>query len=203
MQPQSPINAATVFSFPSETTASFILLIIAALFISINIGQNIERSVQVIFESPGETESAQLFPDTDKEKQDNKSSESKNHTAWTYLKTLVFPAVCTLMLFIASTIIFLNYPQRIIKSLKLNRNENEKISEFKKYTRDVSISLLKRSPEILVSESISGAHAQAFGTGLKNFLRLDGGLRLLKIKSQRLFEAILFHELGHFLNKDI
>ncbi len=203
MQTQSPINAATAFSFPSETTASFILLIIAALFISINIGQNIERSVQVIFESPGETESSKLFPDADKEKTDYKSSGSTDQSVWPYVKTLIFPAACTFMLFIASAVIFLNYPQRIISRLKLIRNESERISEFKEYTSKVSTSLLKRSPDILITETISGAHAQAFGTGSRNYLRLDGGLRLLKIKSQRLFDAILFHELGHFMNKDI
>ena len=203
MRAKTPITAATVFCFPSETTVSFILLIIAALFISVNIGQNIERSIQVIFETPGETESVKLFPDAEKDNSETDSSNSNKASAWPYVKTLIFPFATTLILFFTSTLIFLNNPQRIIRRLKLIGNENEKVREFREYAAYVSSSVIKRSPDILITDSIAGAHAQAFGTGFRNFLRLDGGLRILKIKSQRLFDAILFHELGHFMNKDI
>ena len=201
MQSKPPITAATIFFFPSETNSSFILLFIAALFVSINIGQNIERSITVMFENPGET--VKLFPDSEKENPGIDSSGNSNASAWTYVKTLIFPIATTLMLFFTSILIFLNYPQKLIRRLKVLRNDSEKTKEFREYAAYVSSSVLKRSPDILITDLISGAHAQAFGTGFRNFLRLDGGLRLLRNKSKRLFDAILFHELGHFINKDI
>ncbi|MBK6877334.1 MAG: M48 family metalloprotease [Ignavibacteria bacterium] len=203
MNQSKGISSPTVFCFPSETTISFIILIIAALFVAVNIGQNIERTIQVILEKPGEETGSPLFPGA-QEKDDGRSDYSlEKGSILTYAKPLVVPLISALLLFAVTTMIFLKYPNYLKTRSNYNPIDSEKLYAFHQYVQNVSSSLLKKPPEVLITNSMMTANAQAFGTGIKNFLKLDGGLRLLQMKSKRMFDAIIHHELGHIINKDV
>lgn len=203
MNQSKSIASSTVFCFPSETTVSFIILIIAALFVAVNIGQNVERTIQVIFEKPGEETSSPLFPDRQQNHEGSSDLRLEKGSIMTYAKPLIVPLISTLLLFAVATMIFLQYPNYLKTRSNYNQLDSEKLFEFHQYVQNVSSSLLKKSPEVLITSSLMTANAQAFGTGIKNFLKLDGGLRLLQMKSKRMFDAILHHELGHIINKDV
>ena len=203
MNQSKVISSSTVFCFPSETTISFIILIIAALFVAVNIGQNIERTIQVILEKPGEETSSPLFPGTQNNDENSNGLSSQHGSILTYAKPLVVPLISALLLFTVATMIFLRYPNYLKTRSNYNPIDSEKLHTFHQYVQNVSSSLLKKSPEVLITSSLMTANAQAFGTGIKNFLKLDGGLRLLQMKSKRMFDAILHHELGHIINKDL
>ena len=203
MNQSKGISSSTVFCFPSETTISFIILIIAALFVAVNIGQNIERTIQVILEKPGEETGSPLFPGTQNNDENSNGLSSQHGSILTYAKPLVVPLISALLLFTVATMIFLRYPNYLKTRSNYNPIDSEKLHTFHQYVLNVSSSLLKKSPEVLITSSLMTANAQAFGTGIKNFLKLDGGLRLLQMKSKRMFDAILHHELGHIINKDL
>ena len=203
MNQSKGISSSTVFCFPSETTISFIVLIIAALFVAVNIGQNIERTIQVILEKPGEETGSPLFPGTQNNDENSNGLSSQHGSILTYAKPLVVPLISALLLFTVATMIFLRYPNYLKTRSNYNPIDSEKLHTFHQYVLNVSSSLLKKSPEVLITSSLMTANAQAFGTGIKNFLKLDGGLRLLQMKSKRMFDAILHHELGHIINKDL
>lgn len=203
MNQSKGISSSTVFCFPSETTVSFIILIIAALFVAVNIGQNIERTIQVILEKPGKETSSPLFPGTQNNDENSNGLSSQHGSILTYAKPLVVPLISALLLFAVATMIFLWYPNYLKTRSNYNPIDSEKLHAFHQYVQNVSSSLLKNSPKVLITSSLMTANAQAFGTGIKNFLKLDGGLRLLQMKSKRMFDAILHHELGHIINKDL
>jgi Zn-dependent protease with chaperone function len=203
MNQSKKISSSTVFCFPSETTVSFIILIISALFVAVNIGQNIERTIQVIFEKPGEETGSPLLPGTQNNDENSNGLSSQHGSILTYAKPLVVPLISALLLFAVTTMIFLQYPNYLKTRSNYNQIDSEKLFEFHQYVQNVSSSLIKKPPEVLITNSLMTANAQAFGTGIKNFLKLDGGLRLLQMKSKRMFDAILHHELGHIINKDV
>ena len=202
MNESKGITSSTVFCFPSETTVSFIILIIAALCVAVNIGQNIERSINII-EKPGEETSSPLFPGTQNNDESISGFGSRQGSLLSYAKPLVVPLISALLLFAVATMIFIRYPNYLKTRSIYNQIDSEKLYAFHQYVQNVSSSLLKKPPEVLITNSMMTANAQAFGTGIKNFLKLDGGLRLLQMKSKRMFDAIIHHELGHIINKDV
>lgn len=203
MNQSKGITSSTVFCFPSETTISFIILIIAALFVAVNISQNIERTIQVISEKPGEETNSPLFPGAQEKDEGRSDFSLEKGSILTYAKPLAVPLISALLLFTVATMIFLRFPNYLKTRSNYNQMDSEKLIAFHQYVHNVSSSLLKKPPEVLITNSLMTANAQAFGTGIKNFLKLDGGLRLLQMKSKRMFDAILHHELGHLINKDI
>lgn len=203
MNQSKSIASSTVFCFPSETTVSFIILIIAALFVAVNIGQNVERTIQVIFEKPGEETGSPLFPGEQQNHEDSSDLRLEKGSILSYAKPLVVPLISALLLFAVATLIFLQYPNYLKTRSNYNQLDSEKLFEFHQYVQNVSSSLIKKPPEVLITNSLMTAKAQAFGNGLKTFLKLDGGLRLLQMKSKRMFDAVLHHELGHIINKDV
>ncbi len=202
MNESKGITSSTVFCFPSETTVSFIILIIAALCVAVNIGQNIERSINIIVK-PGEETSSPLFPGTQNNDESSSGFGSRQGSLLSYAKPLVVPLISALLLFAVATMIFIRYPNYLKTRSIYNQIDSEKLYAFHQYVQNVSSSLLKKPPEVLITNSMMTANAQAFGTGIKNFLKLDGGLRLLQMKSKRMFDAIIHHELGHIINKDV
>jgi len=52
-------------------------------------------------------------------------------------------------------------------------------------------------------QGLKGADAQAFGVGSEHKIALDGGFRILRKTKPEQFNALLHHELAHFVNNDV
>lgn len=195
MNSQPGPDASVAFRFPAETSIYFFLLILSALFVSVNISQNIERSIQVISE-PGETETGKpLLPDI-------LGEQSSAQLILAYAKPLVVPAVTAVLLLLTTSALYFAYPVLILRKVKQPAVVSGTLAATKDYVSDVASAFGARV-DVVLNSTLLSANARAFGTGIKNYIKLDAGLALLKLKANDVFRAIIGHELGHVINKDI
>ncbi len=195
MNSQQLPDASIAFRFPAETSIYFFLLILSALFVSVNISQNIERSIQVMMEPDKTDEGKPLLPDI-------LGEQSASQLLLSYTKPLVVPAITVGLLFSATALLFFAYPLLILRKVKQPAVVSQTLASTKEYVSDIAVDFGAKVVVVFNSTLLS-ANARAFGTGLKNYIKLDAGLALLKLKANDVFRAIVGHELGHVINKDI
>ena len=195
MNPQQRPDTSVAFRFPAETSIYFFLLILSALFVSVNISQNIERSIQVMME-PDETDQGKpLLPEI-------LGEQSASQLLLSYSRPLAVPAITVVLLFSATALLFFAYPLFILRKVRQPSIVSKTLATTKDYVSDIAADFGAKVVVVLNSTLLS-ANARAFGTGLKNYIKLDAGLAMIKIKAGDVFRAIVGHEIGHVINKDI
>ncbi len=188
------MNGHFLFRFPSETNFCFILLIIAAFTVCVNISQNTERIIAIASEDSVKSDTP-LLPMITGEK-------DKMFLVQEYAKPLIVPVASKMLLTVVSVFIYFCIPLVLLSRVKKPGKVSDNVSALNEYVNKCISSLGLRT-RVLVNDSPLSANARAFGTVFIKYLKLDSGLALLLNRSKATFDAILFHELGHIVNKDV
>lgn len=183
------------FSFPSETTVFFLLLILSAVFVSVNIAQNTERVIHVLLEDEGKTQKGPFLPPL-------RNDESNSDLTGDYARPLIVPGVSVMILFLFSFALFTAYPEWIKGRSTLSAETSKGIGEFRILIAEMA-ALHGIRISVLIRNSKLTANARAFGNGFRNYVMIDEGLRFLKHSSRKIFDAVMAHEFSHLLNKDV
>lgn len=200
-----------VFDFPSETNTRFFLLILAALFFAVNTGQNIGRTFSVMTEKTGiisgDPEYSTPYPGPPDNNGNLRSYEENiqynKEVFVNTLKSLSFQMFFVVLLFATAYSIYRTYPKRIVRKNKLKPFDYSDDEQFYRSVYEISTKTGTLIPQAYSGASYASTTAQAFGYSKRNFLRIDSGLRILLRKSKGLYDAVMLHEFGHIINKDI
>ncbi|MEO8665570.1 MAG: M48 family metalloprotease [Ignavibacteria bacterium] len=209
MDNQTSRDGINVFEFPVETDTRFLLLILAAFFFAINTGQNLGRSVSVLTENNynagNDVDGDPTYEKKDPSMFENFDEYYKNSRTIFIdsLRALIFPLIFVVLLFFCAYVLYRKYPSQIIKKKHLHELNPESDRHFTMYIKEITGDLHIKNIDLMTTRSVSSFNAQAFGFSSRFFLRLDGGLRITYRKSKEVFRAIVLHEFGHILNKDI
>lgn len=196
-----PTRRLNPFAFPSETDGRFILLIIAALALTVSTAyilryivdprdSQIYKPIVLAKDTPLEVFRAQL-------------TETLPLIALQVVNGVCLPLIMMGAIFMLAFIPYRLHAWRIRHSYRLQPLERETDPVLYNAVQMLAQKTNLPLPIIEASKKMQAQGAQAFGFGQRFSLRLDGGLRLLLRKSPEKFQSVVLHELGHIANGDV
>jgi Zn-dependent protease with chaperone function len=194
------------FALPPETNARFNLLLVSVIVLSLILGQYLpvyfmsEKNTDVIFPKVNYTEADINSKEDIKESGMNMITKSLE-----YLPSILISFLIISVAFFFSFYLYKKHPGDIIRKKNLkpaDRSENSKHFKLINDVKNISAQYGTEPPEIYISKDFT-AGAQAFGFKKKYMLRIDNGLRMMSYKNFDVFKAIILHETGHIINKDV
>ncbi len=198
------IRRLNPFAFPAETDGRFILLIVAAIMLAVNL------SIFMLYAFNPEQENPFANP-LEIPAVDASNDEFFERTQVEYLSllsktlaSLAVPVGLALGMFLLATVIYRTHPVRIRRRKDLVSLPQDKDPAFhREVQRLASLAGVRPAPTIELGKGLLSQNGQAFGFRNQYVLRLDGGLRLRLRKAPGVFRAIVLHELAHIVNRDV
>ena len=194
------------FALPPETNARFNLLLVSVIVLSLILG----TYLPVYFLSEGDTDKY-ISPKVDHTNTGINTAEDLKDSGFKMISNSLeyLPSVMISFFIFSVTFIFSYYLYRkhaieIIRKKNLKKADNTEGKYFRLINDIKNITSVygAETPGIFIAPDYTTG-AQAFGFKNKNMLRIDNGLRMMAYKNFKRFKAIVLHETGHMINKDV
>lgn len=194
------------FALPPETNARFNLLLVSVIVLSLILG----TYLPVYFLSEGDTDKY-ISPKVDHTNTGINTAEDLKDSGFKMISNSLeyLPSVMISIFIFSVTFIFSYYLYRrhaleIIRNKNLKKAYNTEGKYFRLINDIKNITSVygTETPGIYIAPDYTTG-AQAFGFKNKNMLRIDNGLRMMAYKNFKRFKAIVLHETGHMINKDV
>jgi len=194
------------FALPPETNARFNLLLVSVIVLSLILG----NYLPVYFLSEGDTDKF-ISPKVDHTNAEINTAEDLKDSGYKmisnsleYLPSVLISLFIFSAIYIFSYYLYRRHAKEIIykKNLKKADNTDGKYFRLTNDIKNITSVYGAEEPEIFIAPDFTTG-AQAFGFKNKNMLRIDNGLRMMAYKNFKRFKAIVLHETGHIINKDV
>lgn len=207
MENESNKKVLNPFALSPETDARFRLMLVAAIVLSLILGNYLP-----VYFLPDDLSKNLLSPEVDftgkgivspGDLKDSGMNMILNSLE--YIPSILAMVFILAVTFICGMIIYKRHPNKIISEQKLintGKDSSDKYLRLNAEIRKLSEESGIYPPDIYIAPHFTSG-AQAFGVSDHKSIRIDNGLRLMFFKNYEKFRSIILHELGHIANRDV
>jgi Zn-dependent protease with chaperone function len=193
------------FALPAETNVRFMLIVVAAFALILNVSGAIIQQLVIKRFLPGNAnDPLASFP----EMTSATVTQAQIISVWgsvvfAALMTLFIPLISLGGLFLLTTFYYRKFPDNLKRKLQLVPLQVEKQAVLQRAILDLAARAgVAPLPPVLLGPA-KAQDGQAFGSANQPLLRLGKNIQVLRVKKRGRFDAVVLHEFGHIVNRDI